>query len=390
MKESELDRIVSEERPGTFELWGIRYFQNLSRKHRAYASSDIEGLDRFARSDEDMVLRVNRITLIGSLIAFLIGAVSAGGSVLAEIMTEGESAVVHYAWIGGVTAILTLIEFSVLFIVSIRTVFGIARITGHDRLEANSDILAGMIPNLLSRAALEIPDPVRKIFGIDPLARVSRKRLLFVGILYKAKIILSNVLAKLILKRILAKSGVRIVASWVSVPITGIWNAVVTIKVAREARLRLFGNLLAEHIARDLLTERLRRRLSPEAKLGCLQAIGNSVVLTQNYHPNMLILIVRIAKVLKIREGKQFEQWELFLETLSKVTEGERFFLLDLLAVSTAFDGHLSSLERRLLPEAFGEHTEIYMDRIGRLIRLLHAGRLNDAKRLCGLDFQAG
>lgn len=387
MAESELD-IVSAEEPGLFEKWGINYFTRLARNSANHAN---EGMDRFARSDDEMVSRVNRITAAGCIVAFVIGGISAGGSVLAELLTNDQSMLIQYSWIGGVTAVLTLIEFAVLFIVSIRVVFGIARITGHDRMGDRSDLL--MIPNLLSRAALEIPDPVRQVFGIDPLARVSKKKMLVVGLLYKAKIALSNVLAKLILKRIMGKGGFRVATAsiaWITVPITGLWNAIVTIKVAKEARLRLFGNLLAEHIAGNILTDSMLGQLSPDAKMGCLQAVGNSVVLTQNYHPNMLILLVRIAKALNIKEGRGFEDWNLFLETLSRLPEGEKYFVLDLLAVSTAFDGKLSSLEKKMLPQAFQEHTGIYMERIVKLKNLLHAGRLNEAKTLCKLDFEAG
>ncbi len=61
-----------------------------------------------------------------------------------------------------------------------------------------------------------------------------------------------------------------------------------------------------------------------------------------------------------------------------------------LLCVSAAFDGHLSALEREHLPEAFGEHTDVYMRRIEELIAALLNGRLHKAKDLCKLDFEAG
>ncbi|MFI3220673.1 MAG: hypothetical protein QX189_16380, partial [Methylococcales bacterium] len=68
----------------------------------------------------------------------------------------------------------------------------------------------------------------------------------------------------------------------------------------------------------------------------------------------------------------------------------ERYFVLDLLCVSAAFDGHLSRLEREHLPQAFAEHTDVYMQRIQELIAALLNGRLHLAKELCKLDFEAG
>jgi hypothetical protein len=192
-----------ESQPGLFERWGIRYFHRLSRR--------FGHLDPVATTDEQMVQAVRGVTITGAAISFLIGALSAGGSVLAEILTLDRPLIEHYAWIGGVTLVLTTIEFAVLFVVSIQ-----------------------------------------------------------------------------------------------------------------------------------------------------------------------------------INDGAGFDDWDAFLHCLDSVSEGERCFLLDLLAVATAFDGKLSDLEKRMLPLAFKEHTDLYMGRIRKLIQFLHAGRLHAAIELCNLDFEAG
>lgn len=375
--------LIEHEKPGFFERWGIRYFYKLSATLN-------QKQERYAPTDSQLVSSVRRITWLAALGSFAMGAVSAGGSVLAEQLTLDRPFIEHYLWIGGVTLILTAIEFYILFVIAIHTVFHISRVIGHQRLESRPDLLGSMIPNLLARAALEIPDPVQRILGIDPLAQVSKKKMMLVGFLYKVKVVFSNVLAKLVLKRLLAKSTVRVLAFWVSVPITGLWNAIVAFKVAREARIRLFGYLLAEHIATHQLSDTQLHQLSPKARLGCLQAVGNAVVLTQNYHPNMLILLVRVADALNVKEGTDFANWSTFLQTLAEVNQKERNFLCDLLAVATAFDGHFSTLEKQKVPEAFGENTKIYVERIEKLIRLLKSGRLNQAIDLCELDFNAG
>jgi hypothetical protein len=58
--------------------------------------------------------------------------------------------------------------------------------------------------------------------------------------------------------------------------------------------------------------------------------------------------------------------------------------------VSAAFDAHLLRLERYYLPQAFGEHTEIYMLRIEELNQALLNEHLHKAKQLCKLDFEPG
>jgi hypothetical protein len=75
---------------------------------------------------------------------------------------------------------------------------------------------------------------------------------------------------------------------------------------------------------------------------------------------------------------------------LDDVETEERYFLLDLLCVAAAFDGHLSRLERYHLPQAFKELTEVYMARCETLKTLLLNGQLHAAKALCTLDFKPG
>ncbi len=385
--------VLPDEKPGWFENLGLRYFHALAkREHEQGARYTM------AATDEEMVRSVRWVTIRGIIIAFLIGGISAGGSVFTEEYFPENSCdvfwskpcIIKYGWVAGVTAVLTLIEFAVLFWVAMRTVYFISRITGHSRLEEQADAPGALIPNLLSRAALEIPDPVMTVFGIDPLRNVSKRKMVLIGLLYKAKIMLSNVVAKLFLRRVVGKSVFRVSAAYIAVPITGLWNALVIRKVAREARLRLFGNLLARRLTQEYITEEKLAVLSPRARLGCLQAVGNSIVLTQNYHPNMMILLVRLSEVFHYDGGEHLDQWDTFLETLQAVREEEKFFILDLLAVAAAFDGRISRMEREHLGEAFQEHTEVYFARIRRLKDLLLAGRFYQALEECKLDFEAG
>lgn len=340
--------------------------------------------------DDELVRASRKVTILGIIVAFVIGGISAGGSVYTELRFAHSDMVTRYSWLIGVTVILTVIEFAVLFWVSIRTVFMISRITGHNRLEDDNRLLETFIPNLLARAALEIPDPVMHILGIDPLARVSKKKLLLLGIMYKLKVTISNVLAKLFLRRVVGKSILRVSVAYISVLITGLWNALILFKVARDARLRLFGNLIAKHIVEKIFTPEKLERLSSTARRGCMQAVGNSVVIAQRYHPNMVILLLRLSSYLNIAEGIDFDKWEAFLETLGAVSSEERYFLLDLLCIATAFDGRVSRLEKRVLHQAFGEYTDIYFKRIFKLKDLMLKGRLHEAIGLCGLDFKPG
>ena len=374
-----------QENPGFYERLGLWYFNRLACKDKAKGKVILP-----SNSDDELVRSVRKVTLFTVIVAFTIGAINAGSSVYTELYFKGESIYVKYGWVALVTLILTIIEFAVLFWVSIRAVFAISRITGHNQMIDNNEIIQSFTPNLLARAALEIPDPVTKLMGIDPLARVSKKKLFVVGTLYKIKIALSNVLAKLFLRRVAGKSILRISISYVSVIITGLWNAITCFRIVREARLRLFGNLIAKHIVEDIITDELNNQLSDKAKTGCLQVIGNSVVNAQRYHPNMIILLIRISEEFKIKDTEDLDNWETFLQTLSSVSKNEKNFLLDLLCVAAAFDGKVSKIEKEVLHQAFGEYTEIYFKRIYCLKNLMLKGRLHQAIRECNLDFEPG
>jgi hypothetical protein len=374
---------------GFLEKIGVQYYQYLSQKAGVGAIKNIPIDD--LPPDEIMATLANSLTNFAAIIAFSIGALTTVVSVWFEWEYAGRiSDALYYSGYTLVILAMLSVEMTVLFWLGLRTVHGLACITGHHGSNDDSLADADTVPNMLARAALEVPDPVIHYLGIDPLKHVPKTQLLFVGVLYKAKILLSSLLIKFILVRVFGKGSSRLGFQWVAIPVTGIWDAFVMYKVAREARLRLFGSRLAHHIADDIMQPDTLDKLSPKAREGAIRAIATMMVLSQNHHPNMLVLLVKMCESFAIEDSREYDNWEDFLALLNEVTEHERYFILDLLCVSAAFDGHLSALEREHLPEAFGEYTDVYMRRIEELIEALLNGHLHKAKDLCKLDFEAG
>jgi hypothetical protein len=376
--------------PGFLENAGVKYYQSLARK-AGVGDTPAPAIDDLP-PDEVMRSLADSLTHFAAIIAFGAGALTTVVSVWFEWQYAGrlDNFVYHGCYLLLIAAMLML-EMAVLFWLGLRTVHGLACLTGHHG--AHDDPFldeADTVPNLLARAALEVPDPVIHYLGIDPLKHAPKTRLLFVGALYKAKVLLSSLLVKFVFVRIFGKGGSRLGFAWVAIPVTGIWDAVVMYKVAREARLRLFGNRLARHIADDITRPEVIGRLSAKAREGAIRAVATMMVLSQNHHPNMLVLLVKLCKICEIDERCDYDNWPEFLSLLKEVTAAERCFILDLLCVSAAFDGHLSRLERLHLPQAFGEYTAIYMRRIEELKQALLNGQLHKAKALCKLDFEPG
>jgi hypothetical protein len=381
----------SREQPAGFlERAGVGYYRRLAKKTKRgpITVSHIDDLppDAFLQS------RMQKVTVLAVMLAFLIGAFASAVSVWIGYRYSGSlDTTAYYALQVGATLLSAVAEFVALFWLSLDTVHALSRVTQHQPEEEDSSLPGDdAISNLLARAALEVPDPVIRYLGIDPLKYISKPKLLLIGVLYKAKVLLTTVAAKFILQRMGGKFVSRIGLAWVSIPIAALWNAVVMYRVAQEARLRLCGHRLAYYLVNDVMTADFVEQLSPEAKEGTIRAISTMMVLTQNYHPNMLILLYQFSQTFGVEDQDDFDNWLIFTDLLAKLPAHERFFLLDLLCVAAAFDGHLSDLELQQLPLAFGEHTQQYLKRIKQLQRHLVAGKIHAAKEGCRLDFQPG
>ena len=376
--------------PGFLENLGVRYYRYLANK------SGTVDIDNISIDDlpPDITLRAlaRNITGFTTVIAFAIGALTTFVGIWVEWTYQSTMETVPYYFLyASVLIVMLIIEMAVLFWLGIKTVYSLACLTGHNQATKGSCLPGDdAVPNILARAALEVPDPVIHYLGIDPLKHLSKSKLFLVAFLYKAKVILSGMLVKFVMIRLFGKGEIRNAFSWVAIPITGIWDAFTLYKVAREARLRLFGNKLATHIVNDILTEDIIKQLSPKAQEGSIRAVATMMVLAQNYHPNMLILLIRLCDKFQIEGGAEYDNWDDFLQLLNEVSEHERYFILDLLSISAAFDGHLSRLERHHLPGAFKELTDVYMQRIEQLKVMLLDGQLHAAKELCKLDFLPG
>ena len=331
------------------------------------------------------------INLSGTVLAGLTGALLVLPGVLVELWFHQESWYLRHLYVLLTTCFFVPIELYLLFSISLRSVASISHLVGIEQTEKDH-IFNGVfsIVNILSRTALEIGEPEMLLFGINPFERVSKKNLLVLSIIYKLKVTVTN---KVIYYSLLFLIGSKIFG----VPIMFeanlvemFWSAFVINKVLAEARLRLCGFVIANRIVDDLRTNGLLPQLSDDARISCLRAIGNTVVLTKNYHPNMVILLLEFYEIFNINDPQNLDDWDLFVAGLENLMEHERNFVLDLLTVAAAFDGKISDLESQTLGQAYGMHTGIYTERLFKLKNSLVAGRMEEAYALCQLDFVAG
>jgi hypothetical protein len=374
---------ITNTKPSLLERFGL-YYLNFFKK--------IDSDDSvFNHTDEELTKKVNKITLKGIVLSCIIGIACVFPTVWVDVYFAEKSFLVHYGWIVGVTVLSIAIELYLLFLIALKAVYEVSEVVNLRATESefeNDGLFS--VKNILARTALELPDPELKIMGIDPFKRISKKNLLVLGLLYKAKIFVTNIVLKYTLIFIVGKTIFGISILYEAILVECFWNSVVIRKVVKEARLRLFGFALANEIGRNVLNDKCLEVLSTTARRGCLRAIGNAVVMAQNYHPNMIILLIRFQQILKISEPDRYDDWDLFIETLQQVSEKERYFLLDLFTVSAAFDGRLSVLETESLHTAYGKDYAIYKPRLMKLTEELTNGKLNAALSECKLDFKVG
>ena len=369
--------------PSRFENFGVFYLRKLKQQNQDLVEVTI--------SDDLLIWKVRHISYYSVFLSAIIGFASAFISVYTDVYFSGSDPLTHYGWLTIVTALATGVEIYLLFLIALKTVYKMADIINIKfTRDENDNEFPFSIEKILARTAMELSDPKQDILGIDAFKRVPNYKLILIGVAYKLKIVLSNIMLRTILQKLFGRTIMRISVSYIAVPVTGIWNAWVTYKVTREARLRIFGYVLSNNIANRIITQEFLSKLSPDAKVGCIRAIANAVVLTRNYHPNMILLLLRFKDLLKINKPDEFDSWDRFLETLNKVSNEERYMLLDILTISAAFDGRVSRMEKKYLKEAYGEYYDIYYKRLLRLTALLRTGRLQESIAHCKIDFIPG
>lgn len=367
---------------GFLEKFGLYYLRIFRRKTLPFAQLP---------DDQTIKNRVNRITIFGILSAGLMGVLCVFPMIWVDVKFESTVWYIHYGWVALATIFFTLIEFYLLFLISLRSVHEVAEIVNIHATNKEYQLQGPFsILNILSRTALEINEPEMDILGINPFQKVSRKNLLLLGFMYKLKIILSNIILKYFLLFLFGKNILGVSILYEALLVECFWNMVVIRKVILESRLRLFGFVLANQITDQLSIDQHTLQLSPQAKIACLRAIGNTIVLTKNYHPNMVILLLEFKNLFEIHTPAQLDDWKIFIENLSSLAESEKNITLDVLCIAAAFDGKISDLERQYLHEAFKEHATLYFKRLENLQLYLTQGRIHAAHDLCKIDFVAG
>ena len=375
-----MPKIKSNKTNSIIEKIGVKYFFRLSKKIKS------EKVIKLKNIPIDTVLQVvtENITLNAVIIAFLVGALTTVPVVVFEIyFKESYSAGYYYLILALITVLLLTVEIATLYWLGIKSVHTLALLTGYEGKPDSHLPLEYDVKNMMVRSALELEDPMVEYLGIDPSKYASKKWLVVKALLYKAKIALTSVIARFALRKIALRYGMRLNFIWVAIPITAMWDAVVMYRVIRDAKLRLFGYHLSQYISEEIITDKFLKVYSSSVKEGAIRAISTVMVLSKNYHPNNIILLIRLNKNMKVKDEKNYDDLKLLLAYLEVATEKERHLLRTLAGIAAVFDGTLNRAEKLALKEIFAEKYDLYTTFTEALKTLLIEGMLHQAADIC-------
>jgi putative flippase GtrA len=352
------------------ERLGVRYFERRSLGRPLQAQEDeIHILNDTERAG------LRRVERGAVLRAASIGAMSAFISALAEVFAERtqvdsshQSQLRYWLVLGSVTLVATVIEIALIYWDTLRSVHALSEVAGLQLFETGEGSSQLPIADALARAALELPNPVEGPYGIHARKEASRLKYVVASIAYKAKVGVTNFILKLLVRRILSRVAVRslsnVILPFVAIPVTAVWNGIVSYRVLREATVRAMGpSAVAEAVA-SLGAVNLS---TAEAML---RAVATAIVRTEDWHPNLLALLMEVRAKGRAQPVHQVDDGSHFLQLVALLSKAAQRQCLAVLLLACVVDGRLSSRERRLCRQAFEAAGETF-----------HAHRLELARR---------
>ncbi len=322
------------------ERVAVGYFQRRSAGAKVEAADAIHFLNPEERAG---LKRVQRGAIARAALA---GTLSASIAAAAEVVANDVADPVKY-WLlfGGATLVAAVLEILYLYWDTLRSMHQLASVAGLTLLGEGEE--SSVLVDGLARAALELPNPIEGPHGINPRRESSKWQLALASLVYKAKVGITNFLVKMLVRRMLGRVFVRSVVMnflpFVAVPITAVWNGIVSWLILREGRIRAMGPSAAKAMVAHIFDG---VTLSPEGRLAVVRAVGAAIVRTQDLHPNLVALLNEVTARTVVTE--QLDDVSLFLSSVARLSAGEQRVMRQVLAVALIIDGRFTVRERRL------------------------------------------
>ncbi|PIE20866.1 MAG: hypothetical protein CSA66_00375 [Proteobacteria bacterium] len=369
------------------------------------------GLDRFKRHaarmpplqlgetvhilDEQERGRILQLSRRVIWLAFAVGAVSGLASSTASFLLAVPDHVETTFWgdvrdfviVNGVTIVATLIEVAVIYRVALKAVHLIAREAGIRLVPRGDDPDTDeqrAVALAMVRAALELPNPPTNPYEIDPYKGISRWRVVFVTLLYKLKITLTNFVLRIAVRRIGGRAVVKAYLAFTDILVTGAWDALVAWRMMRQARVRALGPSACETLLADIL--RGEGAVRREVLAVMMRAVANTVVIEREVHPNLMALMRAIQRRLGEIALPALDDIDAFVAALARLSERERTLVHEVLVLASFPDGSVSKAELALIEQVLAPD-DMAVDRraLKRVCRAFVRGDRLDRHQLRGV-----
>ena len=337
------------------ERAAVTYFQSRSQRvARPRLGDAVDAVHTLNTHEQAAIKRVERGAITRAAIA---GAISAAICAFAELVAdpylpEGApllSSARYWLILGGATLGAAVVEIAFLYWDTLRSMHQLALVAGLELFTEGEE--SSVLVDGLARAALELPNPVEGPHGINPRREASKWRLVLASLAYKAKVGVTNFLVKMLVRRLLGRVFVRSVVTtfipFVAVPITALWNGIVSYLILREGRIRAMGPSAARAMVATIFDS--AGEISQGGRLAARRAVGAAIVRTQDLHPNLVALLDEVTvRSGATPPGEGLDNVEGFLASLPSLPQPELQVVRQVLAVACIIDGRFTAPEKRL------------------------------------------
>jgi hypothetical protein len=255
--------------------------------------------------------RIRRIEIKSIFFAIFAGVLSAGAAGIVEVLVanrqeEGSNDIAKTSllekvgmtqeallYVAPVVLVFSILEICIMYSSGLSSALDITTETGLKLFPVDDD--RAFIAAALARSALQVGNPKKMAYGVDPVQHVSKGRIFVGAAVYMGKKGLTTIFLKLMLKRVFVRAAAKSVLSFVAVPVNGLWNAFVMMLVMREIRVCSIGPSFIYSALTDLtrgydtsnhktpalcsITYRTRAQM--------IRAIGICIVNKKELHPNL-------------------------------------------------------------------------------------------------------
>ena len=134
--------------------------------------------------------------------------------------------------------VLVFFEFYLLFLLGFYMIAYYIYNFYHINNKVMNDVAEKEFLGMLSRTIMELPEKSEEKYNIDH-HKNQNVDLMAIGVLYKLKVVASNLLLKLVARRVLARTVFRLYTPYIAAVGTGVWDAIIFYKTIKHSQYKI-------------------------------------------------------------------------------------------------------------------------------------------------------